>query len=57
MPTHHPLELYQWFAAELNYCYSIQVQYNYACSHFVQQCTSEIIFSNVMIGVHVVDPA
>ena len=48
-------ELYQWFAAKLNCCYLIQVQYNYACSHFVQQCRSEIIFSDVMIGVHVID--
>jgi hypothetical protein len=50
-------ELCQWFAAELNCCYLIQVQYKYACSHFVHQCRSEIIFSDVMIGVHVVDLA
>jgi hypothetical protein len=50
-------ELCQWFAVELNYRYLIQVQHNNTCSHFVQQCISKIIFSDVMIGVHVVDLA
>ena len=46
-----------WFAAEMNCCYLIHIQYNYACSHFEQQCRSKIIFSDVMIGVHMVDLA